>query len=85
MEEGSKQGVTLYTPDSVPNASPIKSRCSQHMVYRQEEWTICQKQGGQWKRNKAKNNKEEILKKAELVINARNSFVYNHGAKGSLT
>lgn len=28
---------------------------------------------------------KEILKKAELVINARNNSVYNGGAKGWLT
>ncbi len=31
---------------------------------------------------KLSTKEEEILKKAELVINARNSFVYNDGAKG---
>lgn len=86
MEEGWKQGFTLCTPDSVPNMSSIKHtkpRCVEHMVYSQEDRTTCQKQED-WKRYNAKHNKE-IMKKGGIAINARNSFVYNSGAKGWLT
>lgn len=53
------------------------------MVYRQEERTICQKQERHKKSEiKLSTMKEEILRKAELLINAGKSFVYNCGAKG---
>lgn len=65
MEEGWKQGVTLCTPDSIPNASSIKPRCSERTAYRQEERTICQEQGGHEEGEiKPSTTKEELLKKS---------------------
>ncbi len=37
------------------------------------------------KEKESQTQQKKNLKKAVLVINARNSFVYNRGAKGSLT
>lgn len=50
---------------------------------RQEQKTICPTWGGHKEREiKPSRTKEEISKKAELVITARTGFVYNGEAEG---